>query len=100
MGSTVDSDSLRVSGGELAPVGEAALPAIVVAEGEQARWRFVEFFTANIRNPNTRAAYVRAIGQFFGWVEDRGLGLRDINPVVVAAYIEQHPGSKPGEKKG
>ena len=28
--------------------------------GEPAAWRYVEFFTANIRNPNTRRAYARA----------------------------------------
>jgi site-specific recombinase XerD len=71
----------------------------VVAAGERAQWRFVEFFTANIRNPNTRAAYARAIGQFFAWCEDCGFGLRDINPIVVAAYIEQHSGSKPTVKQ-
>jgi hypothetical protein len=27
--------------------------------GEEAAWRYVEFFTANIRNPNTRRAYAR-----------------------------------------
>ena len=89
---------LSVSGCELVPVGEAGLPALIMAEGERARWRFVEFFTANIRNANTRAAYARAIGQFFAWSENHGLGLHDINPVVVAAYIEQHPGAKPTVK--
>ena len=36
------------------------VPALVAAAGERARRRFLEFFTANIRNPNTRAAYDRA----------------------------------------
>jgi site-specific recombinase XerD len=83
----------------LASVGDERLPALVVAAGESARWRFVEFFTANIRNPNTRSAYARAIGQFFAWCGDCGFGLRDISPVVVAAYIEQHQGSKPTVKQ-
>ena len=43
--------------------------------GDEAAWRYVEFFTANIRNPNTRRAYVRACNRFFGWCEDRGLTL-------------------------
>jgi hypothetical protein len=31
---------------------------------------------------------------FFGWCEDRGIQRLDqIEPMVVAAYIEQHPGS-------
>ena len=95
----MERDILTVSAGELAPVGEAALPGLISAEGARARGRFVEFFTANIRNPHTRAAYARAIGRFFAWVEDHGLGLHDINPVVVAAYIERHPGAKPTVKQ-
>ena len=43
--------------------------------GEQASWRYVEFFTANIRNPNTRRAYARACSRFFAWCDDRGLTL-------------------------
>ena len=31
-------------------------PALVAAGGERASYRFFEFFTANIRNPNTRRA--------------------------------------------
>jgi hypothetical protein len=27
--------------------------------GDEAAWRYVKFFTANIRNPHTRRAYVR-----------------------------------------
>ena len=39
--------------------GLDALPAIVRARGERASRRFIEFFTANIRNRNTRLAYAR-----------------------------------------
>jgi len=52
--------------------------------------RVIEFFTANIRNPNTRKAYARAAGDFATWCEGRGLDcLRDVQPVHVAAYIEE-----------
>ena len=40
------------------------VPAIVAALGDQASWRYVEFFAANIRNPNTRRAYARACSRF------------------------------------
>jgi hypothetical protein len=40
--------------------------------GEEAVWRYVEFFTANIRKPSTRRAYARACNRFFAWCEDRG----------------------------
>ena len=34
-------------------------------------------------------AYARAVKQFFDWCEERQLGLDDIEPMTVAAYIEQ-----------
>jgi hypothetical protein len=37
----------------------AAVPALIAARGPHAGRRFIEFFTANIRNPNTRKAYYR-----------------------------------------
>ncbi len=38
----------------------AAVPAVIAARGPHAGRRFIEFFTANLRNPNTRKAYYRA----------------------------------------
>jgi site-specific recombinase XerD len=70
--------------------GQALVPAAIAAAGAPARKRFIEFFTANIRNPNTRAAYARAVSNFFAWCEMAGLGrLEQLQPVHVAAYIEQ-----------
>lgn len=58
------------------PAGDVAgVPFVVMAAGEKAGVRFIEFFTANIRNPNTRRAYHRACCEFFGWCESRGLQL-------------------------
>lgn len=71
----------------------ATLPAFIVNAGERARRRFVEFFTAEIRNPNTRRAYARAVRDFFLWCDARQLRLEKLNPVIVAAYIE-HLGSR------
>jgi hypothetical protein len=41
------------------------VPALIADLGDEAGWRCVEFFTANIRNPHTRRAYARAcaVGQ-------------------------------------
>jgi site-specific recombinase XerD len=64
------------------------VPALIADAGEPAAWRYVEFFTANIRNPNTRRAYARACASFFAWCEERGLTLSTIRPHDVAAYIE------------
>jgi site-specific recombinase XerD len=69
---------------------ETLIPVQVAAAGEQAAIRFIEFFTANIRNSNTRAAYARAISDFFHWCEGAGLPRLDaVQPVHVAGYVEQ-----------
>lgn len=39
-------------------------PALFAAEGTRASYRFFVFFTAQIRNPNTRRAYARAAVEF------------------------------------
>ena len=76
-----------------------ALPAVIVAAGPVAVERFLEFFAASIANGRTRAAYGRAVGQFLSWCAARGLGLRAIAPLHVAAYIRTHPGSAPTVKQ-
>jgi site-specific recombinase XerD len=84
-----------------APTDTYIVPALIAAAGDQAGWRYVEFFTANIRNPNTRRAYARACSRFFAWCEDRGLTLASIRPFDVATYIEglQQQHSAPGVKQ-
>jgi len=64
------------------------MPAVVYASGKRASKRFIEFFTANIRNRNTREAYYRAVCDFFRWCDDRDIELHQIEPIVVAAYVE------------
>jgi hypothetical protein len=44
---------------QLAPIVAAHAPAVIAASGPRASYRFLEFFTANIRNPHTRRAYAR-----------------------------------------
>ena len=48
-------------------------PALVAAAGERAAYRFLEFFTAQIRNPHTRRAYARAVAEFCAWLDRYGL---------------------------
>jgi hypothetical protein len=45
------------------------LPVLVAATGDRAGVRFLEFYAANIRNPHTRRAYARAVGDFLAWCE-------------------------------
>jgi len=52
-------------------------------------YRFIEFFTANIQNPNTRRAYFEATKQFSEWCGVYSLKLNQVNSVIVAKYIEE-----------
>ena len=57
-----------------------ALPAILTPDSGTAE-RVLDFFTANIRNPNTRKAYARAVASFAAWCERHGLAeLRAVRP--------------------
>ena len=67
---------------------EAYVPRVIERAGPEARNRFLQYFTADIRNAGTREAYARAIGQFFDWCDGCGCELNDINAIVVASYIE------------
>jgi site-specific recombinase XerD len=71
------------------PADTYIVPALIADAGDAAGWRYVEFFTANIRNPHTRRAYARACGRFFAWCEERGLTLTVIRSHDVATWVEQ-----------
>src|SRR4051812_5720205 len=79
-----------VSSRQLAAVGAAVgnLPALFL-RSEHSSKRFWEFFTANIRNRNTRRAYFVAVSRFSDWCEDRKLSLEQVQPIHVGAYIER-----------
>ena len=65
------------------------LTPVLFSGSNNAERRFWEFFTANIRNPNTRTAYLTAAYRFADWCEVKGLALEQVEPMLVAAYIEQ-----------
>jgi len=76
------------------------IPAIVASGGPEAAKSFVDYFTAHIRNRNTREAYARAVVRFLDWCEDQRVrDLRQIQTHHVAAYIESHPGAAPTVKQ-
>jgi Phage integrase, N-terminal SAM-like domain len=84
------TNALTVRAGVLRHTTSHMVPALIADAGEPAAWRYIEFFTANIHNPNTRRAYARATVEFFDWLHARGVTrLADIESVHVAAYIEQ-----------
>ena len=66
----------------------ASTPALFLPDARAVE-RFAEFFTANIRNKNTRRAYYKAVCRFADWCEGRGVAdLKQVRPIHVAAYIE------------
>jgi integrase/recombinase XerD len=84
-------ENLPVSYRQLAAVGaspDGPLPVVFLRAADRGR-RFWEFFTVNIRNRNTRRAYFVAVSQFSKWCEQKKLPLEQIQPMHVAAYIEQ-----------
>ncbi len=72
----------------LALASGVILPPVIARAGERAAERLIEFFTAHIRNPNTRRAYGRVAWNFFAWIEDRNVALEGITAVHVAAWVE------------
>ena len=72
----MSTELARPSSGRIAIIsGGSILPAAIADAGDRAAKRFVEFFTAIIRNPHTRKAYARAAGDFFASCEQLGLAL-------------------------
>lgn len=64
-------------------------PALVLASGDRASIRFLEFFASAIRNPHTRRAYARAAGDFLAWCAGAGVpSIAAVQPLHVAAWIE------------
>jgi site-specific recombinase XerD len=65
------------------------LPATVIAAGERASTRFIEFFATNIRNLHTRRAYYRAAEDFLTWCAAAGVpSIAAVQPVHVATWVE------------
>ena len=75
---------------QVAIIKQTPAPALIAAAGDRATYRFLEFFTAQIRNPNTRRSYVRGVGDFLAWLEANGVrSITDTASLHVAAYIEE-----------
>jgi site-specific recombinase XerD len=77
---------------------KAWIPELIAAAGPEVTETYIDFFTATIRNRNTRQAYARACWQFFDWCAAHGLELTTVRPFHVAVWIEDFPGSKPTVK--
>lgn len=65
------------------------IPTLYSSGGEQASTRYAEFFAAQIRNPNTRRAYLRAVNLFSDFCGAGNItALKNVQPLHVAAWVE------------
>ena len=75
--------------GELVRLDTRGLVPVAVGElGRKAERKFVEFFTAHLRNDHTRRAYAHAAAQLSEWLAENGLSLAELEPPEAAAYIK------------
>jgi site-specific recombinase XerC len=73
---------------QLVTMSSPVFPALVAAAGERAAMRFLEFFAANVRNPQTHRAYTRAAGEFMAWCASAGVpSIGAVQLVHVATWI-------------
>ncbi len=73
---------------QLVALNLPVLPALIATADASAQRRFFEFFTANIRNRNTRRAYGHAMREFLLWCEDHGVpSIAAVAPVHVAGSL-------------
>lgn len=64
------------------------MPAALQVAGHRTQTKFLEIFTAHIRNPMTRRSYAKAAMEFLRWCEVRGARSLDaITPIHVAGWI-------------
>jgi len=94
-------DLIATSSTPLASLPPALVPTFFADAGDDIARRYIEFFAAEHRNPNTRAAYTQAVRQFTAWADRHGFRLEDLTPVHIAAYVEQlgHERSAPTVKQ-
>jgi len=75
------------------------LPAILTS-CDDAITRFIEHFTAHIRNPHTRRAYLRNAKDFLRWCEARGIGFAQTGKACDSSGLHRDPSEKPLETHG
>ena len=74
-------------------------PRLVEQAGGNARFAWEEMFSAELRNPHTKRAYLHAVRQFLDWCEAHGLELRQITPAWVGTYYGELGSSIPTKKQ-
>ena len=67
-------------------VTKQSVPAIISFDGQNAMRRYLEFFTAKIRNRGTRHVYAHAVLDFFSWCEAQDISLHFSTAVNSRGY--------------
>jgi integrase/recombinase XerD len=75
------------------------MPSLIARACGNARYAWDELFSAGIRNPHTRRAYIHAVRQFLNWCDNQKLELRDITPALVGNYYDALHASIPTKKQ-
>jgi len=82
--------------GEISNDLSRVVPELVANAGPKAAEEYLNFFLVTIRNRHTREAYGRAIQFFFSWCRVRFPimhSIIEVRPLMVAGFVENHPGS-------
>lgn len=75
-----------------ATADESGGRAIAALAGDAGAYHSVEFFATRLPNPNTRAAYGRAVSDFCTWCVGHGVRLCALSPLNVAGYFAELQG--------
>jgi integrase/recombinase XerD len=75
------------------------LPTLVRQYGPAAETAWHDFFSGQLPNDHTRAAYTHALVRFLGWCERIGRELHRVMPGDVGDYFRQHSGSTSTKKQ-
>lgn len=81
-GQEITRDLVRVT-----PQGDS-IPKIIQQAGPAGRFAWEEFFRGEIRNENTRRAYLDAVRRFMTWLEASGVNLEQVTPGIVGEYFD------------
>ena len=74
-------------------------PAVVRRCGRAGETAWHDFFSGQLPNDNTRAAYTRALRRFLAWCEGAGRELPHVTPGDVGDYFREHQGSTTTKKQ-
>lgn len=79
-------------------IAATAMPRLITDAGAAAGFAWDEYFLGRLRNPHTRAAYLRAVQRFLAWSEERIPDLGQLTPGMVGRYFDELPVAVPSKK--